>query len=412
LITSLFIVLVNRVGKKKIGIPSLILLRAFLANWTEDLNAPLEFLLEQLGHECEIKISLLVFRTKEKIKMVMLIPSFHPGPFKNVGSSALPHMIQTAIENKLRCVAAIPHGLSGHELNLTSQVQNQKVIAGILDSLSFSNFNSEATPLVRTEIKGAKASCQIFGKCALVTLTMAPHTMEDLPRDLDSVIGNEAKKRGVDCAAVVDAHNSIQGPFESMMVVTPLKKAAVTGIREAVRCQRFPFEVGTAKIVPQTISVKEGMGPGGISILVLKVKDQKTAYVTIDGNNMISGLRERILSALRELDISDGEVFTTDTHAVNGVVLNKRGYHPIGEAIDQKKLLDDVKQTALTALDDLEPSEAAWCTSVIPDIRVMGAKQIETLCIIAEETAKLSKKLGVFLFASAGILLGSVLMFL
>ena len=40
------------------------------------------------------------------------------------------------------------------------------------------------------------------------------------------------------------------------------------------------------------------MGTGGITAIVVQVSKQKTAYVVIDGNNMISGLREKILAAL------------------------------------------------------------------------------------------------------------------
>ena len=39
------------------------------------------------------------------------------------------------------------------------------------------------------------------------------------------------------------------------------------------------------------------MGTGGITAIVVQVEKQKTAYIIIDGNNMISGLREKILDS-------------------------------------------------------------------------------------------------------------------
>jgi len=412
LTVSFFISLVKRVGEKNLGIDSITLFKAFLANWTENLNAPLESIFEKFGQERSIKISVLAFRANERIKALVVVPALHSGPFKNVGSSPLPYIIQNTLENKLGCVVSVPHGLSGHELDLTSQLQNQRVLEGILNSLDFPSFDSEAAPLIRTKRKGADASCQIFGKCAFITLTTAPQTMEDLPQELDFIIAEEAEKRGLYPAIIIDAHNSIEGLFDLNGVVSPLKEAAVNCVEKALLQQKSPFEIGVAKVVPEEFDVEDGMGPGGISVLIVKVGNQKTAYITIDGNNMVSGLREKILLALREIGITDGEILTTDTHIVNGIVVTERGYYPIGEATDQTKLIDYVKEAAVTALGNLEPAEASWRIISVPNVKIIGEKQVGALCLITEEAAKLSKRLAVSLFSSVGVLLTTLLILL
>ncbi len=58
------------------------------------------------------------------------------------------------------------------------------------------------------------------------------------------------------------------------------------------------FMVGAASVFPKEFSLKNGMGTGGITAIVVQVENQKTAYIMIDGNNMIPGLREKILAAL------------------------------------------------------------------------------------------------------------------
>ena len=78
------------------------------------------------------------------------------------------------------------------------------------------------------------------------------------------------------------------------------------------------------------------MGTGGITAIVVQVEKQKTAYVVIDGNNMISGLREKILAALTSVGFGESEVFTTDTHAVSAIVTGRRGYHPVGEVMSHE----------------------------------------------------------------------------
>jgi len=407
----LFTYFLDSVGERTLGIASTSLFKAFLANWMENLNAPLESFFEKLGNEQNVRISLLTFRTNKRIKAVMVVPALHPGPFKNLGSSLLPSLIQTTLEDKLECVVSVPHGLVGHELDLSSQLQNQRVVEGVLGSIDSSLNYSKATPFVRTRKNGATASCQIFGDWALLTLTIAPKTMEDLPQELDSFIVKEAEKQGLS-ALIIDAHNSIEGPFNVDEAVVSLRKASAASLKKALSYERSSFEVGAATVVPKEFTVEEGMGPGGISVIAIKVNDQKVAYVTIDGNNMVSGLREKILSALGEIGFVDGEVLTTDTHVVCGVVLTARGYHPIGEVIDQSKLISYIRQTAVNALDNLEPAEVSWRTETIPNINVIGEKQIEELCLIADETAKQAKRLAVSLFPVASLLLFLLFMFL
>jgi len=409
----LFVYSINRVGVRILGVGSFALLRAFLASWTADLNHPLEQHFERVSLKRDIKISALAFRTKRKIKTLIVVPSFHPGPFKNVGSSQLPHTIQAMLENRLpSCVVAVPHGLSGHDLDLASQTQNQLVLNIVEKMTDFSGFSSVASPFVRVKENGATVSCQVFNNSALVSLTLAPETMEDLPSELDSFTVSEAQKHKLSRVICVDAHNSIQGPFKVNAAIKPLKEAVAICLQEVVRHKSESFEVGAAKVVPQEFGLREGMGPGGIVVTVIKTDNQTIAYVTIDGNNMISGLREKILSALSELGINDGEVFTTDTHAVNAIVLNARGYHPIGEAMDQEVLINHIKRAATNALANLEPAEASWRTENVSKVRVIGEKQVEDMCRLADKSIQRAKRLAISIFPIAGVVLVALLLFL
>lgn len=396
---------INKVGEKTFDAPPILLFKAFIASWVNDWNVPLEGIFEKIGKEQDVEASLLAFKNNNGMKAVVAVPSFHPGPFKNVGSSLMPCMIQTALENKFKCVASVPHGLFGHELDLASQRQNQKVLDKIVESMNFTVFNSEATRFVRTRRGAATASCQIFGDCALLTLTMAPETIEDLPPQLGSAIFYEAKKHGLSSAIIINAHNSINGPFNIDEAMGPLKDAALSSIRRALDCERVPFEVGAAKVVPKEFGLAEGMGQGGISVVVAGVGGRKAAYVTIDGNNMVSGLREKVLSELQEIGVEAGEVLTTDTHAVSGVVLTPRGYHPVGEVMDHNTLIDYVKQAVLSALGNMEPAKVAWRTITIPKVKVIGREQIYGMALLTEKAAQRAKKVALFSLSAVGLLL-------
>jgi len=401
----------DRVGTGTLGISSSVLFKAFLANWAEDRVEPMEHFFEQLGNEQDIQVSLLSFLANGALKATFVVPALHPGPFKNLGSSLLPSLLQTQIQDKFNCVASVPHGLVGHELDVCSQPQNQRVINSILSFIGTSTPHSEASPMVRTERGDAKVSCQIFGNCAFLTLTTAPKTMEDLPSELNSVIVGEAEKLGLHALAI-DAHNSMNGSFNRAAAAACFAKASVECIEKAVASQRSAFKVGAAIVVPGEFTVRDGMGPGGVSVIAVEVDGQKVAYVTIDGNNMVSGLRDKILSELKTLGIDDGEVLTTDTHSVCGMIRNARGYNLVGEAIDHHKLIGYIKDATEAALANLEPSSASWLIEVIPQVKVIGEQQINELTVLADKTTRHARRLAVTIFPLTAVLLILLLLFL
>ena len=406
-VVSIFKYYMDTVGTGSLGIASSVLFKAFLANWTEDLVAPLETFFEKLGNIQDINVSLLTFRTAKKLKAAIIVPTLHPGPFKNLGSSLFPSLLQKAINDKYGCIVSVPHGLVGHELDLTSQSQNQKVIDSIVGFVGSSSSYSKATHMLRTEIGDAKTSCQVFGDATFLTLTTAPKTMEDLPPELDAFIAEEAKKRGLSALAI-DAHNSMGGQFDLEAAVSSFSESSVACLKEAMNSKFSSFNVGASTVVTD-FTLQEGMGPGGITVIVTEVEGKKAAYVTIDGNNMLSGLREKILSSLKELGIDEGEVLTTDTHSVCGMIRSARGYNLVGEAIDHQKLIDYIKKATTLALDNMEPATASWRTEVIPDVEVIGEHQIHELTVLADKTTERVKRVAITLFPLATILLIALL---
>jgi len=406
----LFLSILNRVGNQTLGIASLSLFKAFLLNWVMNLNAPFEELLEKLGEKRDIEVFLIKFGS-QKSKAVIAVPSVHPGPFKNIGSSLLPSMLKTALEKQLNCVACVPHGLLGHEFDLASELQNQKVINHVVESANFEAAEAKATPFIKVSNDLATACCQIFGNFAFVSFTLAPKTTEDLPQELGLFVCQEAEKQGLDCCIIVNAHNSIDGTVKTQEALDALKIVAATCLENAASLKRLPFEVGAATIMPKDFSLKDGMGSGGITVIMVKVGEQKTAYVVIDGNNMVAGLRESILSALHSIGIDEGEVFTTDTHSVNAVILGKRGYHPVGEVIDHESLIEYVKEATFAALSELGRVKAACHQVTIPGVKVIGEKLLETLCFLIDRTLQKAKKVASPIFAISGLFLMLILMF-
>lgn len=406
-----FLFLLNRLGKQMLGFPSMDIFKAFLLNWAVGSNEPFEEFLEKLGEERNVEVSLIKF-SSHKPKAAVIVPAVHPGPFKNVGSSLLPSMLKASTEKKLDCDVAVPHGLLGHEFDLASQAQNQKIIDRVLETINFETSETKATPFIRVSNGLATASCQVFGKIALLSFTLAPRTTEDFPHEFGLFVRAAAEKHGFKNCVVVNAHNSIDGTINMQNAFDELKTVGADCLEKAASLESLPFEVGAATVKPNEFGLKDGMGPGGITVLLVNVGGQKAAYVVIDGNNMVSGLREKLLSALHSVGVDEGEVLTTDTHSVNAVIMNRRGYHPIGEAMDHDKLINHVKEAVLAATSRLEPAKAAYDSVTVSNAKVIGAKQLETLCQLIDRTIQRAKKIVFPIFVFSGLLLTLFLAFL
>jgi putative membrane protein len=406
-----FLSLIDRLGHKTFGMPAFPLFRAFMLNWVVGLNAPFEAFLEKLGKDENIEVTLLKFDSS-KPKAAVIVPLVHPGPFKNIGSSLLPSMLKRGFEKEFNCDTCVPLGILGHELDLTSQAQNQRIISDVINSARFTASAEKATPFVKVSEGYVTASCQVFGKTALLSFTLAPKTTEDLPQELGNVVREEAEKLGLGCAIVVNAHNSIDGITEMEESLETLRDVASKCLKKAVSIPSKSFQVGSATVYPQEFSLKDGMGPGGITAIVVKVAEQKTAYVVIDGNNMVSGLREEILSALKAAGFDESEVFTTDTHAVSAVILGRRGYHPVGEAMNHETLISYIQEVSKAAVASLEECKAGCQRLTVPNVRVIGEARLASLSLLVDKALRRAKQTVAPIFAFEGLVLILLLTFL
>jgi putative membrane protein len=384
------------------------LLRAFAANWIEGARAPLEDLLDQIGINVSVKVSLLAFGRGNNIKSMIVVPNFHPGPFKNLGSSNIPYIIQKMLEDRLGIIAGVPHGTSGHDMDLTSKKQCDKVTKGILNvAEKLSNCLTKASKIVRKRVASAEATCQIIGECAFITLTLSPYGMEDIPKEVGIRIVEKGLSIGLKNVVVVDSHNSIGKTGEkawlSKQDLEYLESAALKAVKFALLESYESYQIGVARKVPSEFNIDDGIGLGGIVAFTLKIGEYKNFYVIIDGNNMVKGLREEIIEEVKKLGFHDGEVITTDTHLMSAIPLTRRGYYPVGETIPHQLLISYIKNTVIEANKEMRKSDFSCRVVEIDEVRVIGEKNLLNLSLLIDSTMKYVKILVPLIFLPATI---------
>jgi len=400
---NLFINLIDKRGVETIGIGTISLLKGFANNWIANRTDPLEEYLYQLGEDSDISFSVIGFKGKEenKLRSLILIPTLHPGPFRNIGSSNFPYIAQRRLK-KISDLVAVPHGCSGHGQNITSQNEVDKVFNEVFKAVKELEFHDLATKMVRVEKGGTHSTCQAFGEHAIVTLSRSPHSTEDIPRELCLKIVEKGEKLGFRSITVIDAHNSIgepdKIPFFTTEELKEIEETAMESIKITSKQDRGNLKMGASMIMPEEFRLIEGMGPGGIIAFVFEVFDQRTAYVIIDGNNMISGFRESILSSILNNGLDEAEIMTTDTHVVNAVSLIQRGYHPIGEAFNKDRFISYVNTAVKTAVANLEKLEFACKIGSIKNVRTLGNEKVVELSIFTDSIIRHARSLAFKIF--------------
>ena len=400
----IFLRSLDKIGNRLNGVPALPLFKAFMLNWVVAANDPLEAHLEKMGVNEDIDVTLLRFDASTP-KAAIIVPLVHPGPFKNIGSSLLPSLLKKHFEEAYGCQTCTPLGLLGHELDLASQTQNFKVITQIIEAAKFETTETLASPLVQVSEGYATASCQVFGNTAFLSFTLSPKTTEDLPQELGQTVQKEAQKYGLTCTLVVNCHNSLTDVIDTIEHLAEFEAAASKCLQKVASMPRKPFKIGSSTVYPKDFSLKEGMGTGGITAITVQVETQTSAYIVIDGNNMISGFREKVLSALNASGFDASEVFTTDTHAVSALVTGRRGYHPVGEVMDQDKLTRYIIEAAKEAVTNLESAKVGCKHFIVPNIRVIGGSRIASLSLLVDQAIKKAKRVVVPVFLAEGLLL-------
>ncbi|MDX1701740.1 MAG: DUF2070 family protein, partial [Melioribacteraceae bacterium] len=397
----LFITLINLKGRQSIGIGAITLFKHFLLNWIADIYDSLETHFEKIGVETQTLVSLLAFKRNDVVESIIVVPMIHPGPFKNVGSSNLPYQIQTALQSRFDNIVAVPHGTCSHESNLTSQQQCDIVVNEVITLTShLQKYSSLASKLIQVKENSAHATCQIFGDVALITLTFAPLGMEDVPKHIGLEIRALGIKKGFKDVIVVDAHNSVNTSID-LHILTPEKLRSLVEVADqalslAAKEKRFPFLMGIAHVTPYEFENWSGIGSSGIVALIITVSDQKAAYIIIDGNNMISGLREQILASLKDI-IDIGEILTTDTHSVSALQPIDRGYHPVGEAIDVKMLIQHIMQAVKRAAESSNPAQVSSLSKNIK-VKILSSKGLLELSKLVDEIYRFVIKISPILY--------------
>ncbi|NYT05034.1 MAG: DUF2070 family protein [Methanomicrobiales archaeon] len=367
----LFIWLVERPLKRNFHISALNFINAFIAHNT-DGSKQLETFFHDIGEAVYVPQASIFFSRQDGEPALLTVPNLHPGPMGEIGGANLPRILHGALGNH----TFVAHGCATHDFNLVSAGEVDKIIAAVRASSEDTVYSDRAGISTRCTYGSVQVLAQRFGDTLLMVATRSPAMTEDLDYPIGLAIMADGRRHFTH-VAFVDAHNcmvDVTSPVMPASLVAYEYMRACELAAEGCRAQeQHAFSVGVSHVrVP--FSREEGFGDLGIQVLVVRADRQDTAYILVDGNNMASGVRERIREQIIGI-VDECEVMTTDTHVVNTIT----GKNPVGYRVSADAMLPYFVDAVQQAVEDCRPARAAGATAWCEGIVVFGSHSVSQL---------------------------------
>ncbi len=360
--------------KQAFGFGVFDLISSFFDHLTSN-SLSMERFFQTIGQSVTVPAGHLVFRDADtgKPKGMIIVPYVHPGPLGNLGASNVTKLLDDELSSESGCLLVV-HGSSTHDLNPTSAQETRKLARVAREVLSERDgWVSKSTNVQRVQVGSSKLVGQMIDGSLFAINTFSPLPTEDVELGLGLAAMEAGKAAGARQVALVDAHNCFS---ESA-------KAIHAGDREGYDLLNAVAELARRLSTAETFPIRAGfgvrgcegesIGPLGIRVCVMEIGTQKVAYVAVDANNMVGGMREKIAERLSGL-VDECEVMTSDNHSVN---LLKGDFNPAGASTEG--LVEDVLAATKDALSGLSPVTARLDVRMTPSINVFGPGKISEM---------------------------------
>ena len=393
-----FVTVIESPIRNNLGVGGLELLSLFIANFTEGSNA-MEDLFKVMGEPIDTTVGIVSFKNKNGIKANYISPCVHPGPVGSIGGGNLPEVL----DNQLDDFSIIAHGAATHDFNPVAAKEISKIADAIDNIIPTLKYSDKASKFQRVQANDAKIGLQQFNDGAILLSTFAPVPGDDIDYGVGLSMMYETKYQlDINDVIVVDCHNCLSGNIDRLMPGHNRVIQIEDAIKKLEKPELYPIEMGCASKKIEDITVKEGIGPCGIKLMLTKVDNQLMLYIVIDGNNMKQGFREEIMDAVNKKypEIDMIEVMTTDTHIVNTISGG-------GLTVGTKKgdiLINHILELIPETFNDLEEVSVASGTARL-NIETLGPNNSTELVTTLSSIFSVMKLLAPLVFITAAIII-------
>ena len=313
----------------KIGIDAIESFRGFAEYILTREKRGIEETLVKLSSKKRLYLDAYTFYDCEKKPVGSIVILYiHPGPFRDLGSSALPSILLDQARKRGYNLIVF-HGPSTHGEDLAQSAVVKKVVNTILSWLNNPNNIKGMSAQPPRTIKGKY--CCVHTILLGNPIIMLEHVEkgEDFPFETVKAIWQRYPN-----ASVIDLHNSLGDELGNPKCAETLQNVPPNSeIKTETKCRLAVISK------PSSLSPEE-VGPGGVAALYAEINGASFYALIFDGNNAVPGLREYLQNELRKRGFPKGVVGTTDTHLMSGM---KPGvdYTPLGGKTAWTRILEE-----------------------------------------------------------------------
>ena len=305
-------------------------LRAFAKAWSSEDIDELEQIITDNSKENNTTTKIIELTTnKDKISLVL--PGVHPGPIYPVGSSNIPYQIQEELLLK-GYKTAVFHGMNSHEFNLTSKYEVRRYLSSLVMKEHNNKHNTTSKPY-KIKSKNATASGILFNNTPLIILTLSPKGSDDIPEIVEEKVKEISEDLGFKDIILIDSHNS-EGDIVDEEDVAELINTTRELLNKLKKVKQYSFDISYINSNQLNLKFRADVGPGGISLFLLKIENKIFGIIIADANNIINKYREIIINELLNNKKEIIEICTSDTHVTAGKIKSKKGYLSLGEVTE------------------------------------------------------------------------------
>jgi putative membrane protein len=375
----------SSINKIKISIyRPLELLRAFLNAWAVEDATSLERFLDATSKEVSIESRMLEITTSSSSvsspdgrTATIILPGVHPGPFYPIGSSNIPGDIFSHTKTA-SSFPMIVHSMSDHGLNLSSKVQVERYIKDLQNRKEILDRGKTMSLPVTKIIGKATVNGLALGSTVLITITQAPHGMEDFPTWVSESIESYSSKVNFKNSLTIDTHNS-EGEKPSDAECADAVSAADSAVDQLSTLKQSPFKVGIAHSSELNTWIERDVGPAGIGLVVFETGSSNARFsiAIVDSNNSLRGFREKVISEFEKKTQSRIlEICTSDTHVTAAKTSDAKGYLALGDVVQEDKFASLLADLYHKASDNM--SEGSFSSYLIKsNVKTIGSAVLD-----------------------------------
>ncbi|WP_241760312.1 DUF2070 family protein [Thermoplasma volcanium] len=304
-------------------------------------------------YRIERKIPVKIIQVRKKngdIKVTMVFPYIHPGPFGTLGSSNLPARLSQRLPEFGDLM--VFHTTTSNDNNCRGDEDIDNIAAAIRAASQKMIFTDRISRARKVVAGKYVVYLQRFGNFGFGAIVPEKTPFDDVSLEEGLKVISHLKKSGADDFAVIDAQNNFTKKAPELKNCSTTIKAFE---REFLRNDpKYPARVGYARSYREV----PGLAELGIQAIVFQTADRFDAVVLTDSNNVTTELIGKSREKVKNV-VSNLEIYTTDNHYVNASVLD---VFPLGSRGSIEEISDIIADTVKRAKEDVEDVQIAMGT--------------------------------------------------